>query len=482
MSWLYERQRFTSEKNGTIVCTRELGRWSVIVEGYVESAPYMRHLWCRALQRVPKEACIKKILILGFGAGGNIVQLHRRYPGCQITAIEWDPVMIKIADQLKMYPREWHPQILLDDVEQAVKTLQEKFDLILFDIYTANRILPSAGTSRFVSDTARLLEPDGYLLFNANVVTGPSVLESIGHDLCEHERWRYRWNTIALFRHFGRGMIGESLPSSYTPYRSVQTYLARDGAGQKNRWVIGDEPQRGVRWKHGPLWFEAYHGDRDPIIKPFLHWRMIIWQPFVRLDQPKGWHRSWVQMNPHLTGFAEIKHPDAYWKSWTDHAQRHRKRWLKQTDFTLEEVDLEIFISAYKHSPKLLLLKRDFIHLLKKKKRAHGDLLHLFVARERLTNQIVAGLAVLDIPEAQQSIHITAFFLPCVKHTSVNVGLMDHWFQDAIKKDLRFLDFDLFWAPGDPREWKGFSKFKSQFGTQFVRYPNPLVKFVKKNR
>src|SRR5690348_7649727 len=118
MSWLHERHIFHSEKNGEITCVRSFGRWSVIVQGYGESAPYMVGLWNHFLKKVPGAA--QRILVLGFGAGGNVKQLHRRFPNATITAIEWDPVMVEIAERFHMYPSKWKPQILIGDASSVL--------------------------------------------------------------------------------------------------------------------------------------------------------------------------------------------------------------------------------------------------------------------------------------------------------------------------------------------------------------------------
>ena len=91
----------------------------------------------------------------------------------------------------------------------------------------------------------------------------------------------------------------------------------------------------------------------------------------------------------------------------------------------------------------------------------------------------IAGLAVLDIPEAKMAVHIIAFYTKAARHSPVNYGLIDHWFQDAIKKGWTYVDFDVFRGPHEPRAWEGFSRFKSQFGTRFILYPNPLFRWVK---
>ncbi len=136
------------------------------------------------------------------------------------------------------------------------------------------------------------------------------------------------------------------------------------------------------------------------------------------------------------------------------------------------------FAAAYRKVKKLGWLTEWFITLVKEKMKLHGTRLHLFGAREKSTGDILAGLAVLDIPENRSSVHMIAFVHPRAMATSVSVGLIDCWFQHALKQGIAYLDFDLFWAPGDPRAWKGFSRFKSQFGTRFIHYPHPFLRIV----
>jgi hypothetical protein len=56
---------------------------------------------------------------------------------------------------------------------------------------------------------------------------------------------------------------------------------------------------------------------------------------------------------------------------------------------------------------------------------------------------------------------------------------MDEWVQHGVRTGLKYLDFDCFYYKGDPKDWRGFSKFKSQFGIHFIVYPNPLMRFVR---
>jgi spermidine synthase len=197
MSWLYERHILHSEKNGEITCIRSFGRWSVLVRGYTESAPYMVRLWNHFLKKIP--GTVQSVLILGFGAGGNVKQLHKCFPRAAITAIEWDPVMVEIAERVHVYPSKWRPQILIGDASRILPTMTETFDLILFDLYIGNEIM-GIRDPQFSRELARLLSPNGWLLVNAS--TAPEVFKIVQTEFALQESWIYRYNHLAIFRRY----------------------------------------------------------------------------------------------------------------------------------------------------------------------------------------------------------------------------------------------------------------------------------------
>lgn len=197
MSWFFENLRFESEKNGRIDCHRRLGVWEVFVGGYGETAPYLKNMWQQAFERLPKQAIIKNILIIGFGAGGNIRQLHDRFPECTITAIEWDPVMVEIADRIKLFPADWRPTIIVDDASVAVHALNLRFDLILFDAYSGNNVMNEVRDGYFFERVRQLLEPTGFFLYNWS--SQSDVIAIIKQYLYLFGDWQHYYNRIALF-------------------------------------------------------------------------------------------------------------------------------------------------------------------------------------------------------------------------------------------------------------------------------------------
>ncbi len=479
MSWFYELRKIPSVKNGVIVCQRLFGRWKVFVNGYDQTSPYMQQMWRHALRKVPKTIHVKQILVLGLGAGGVIRDLHRRFHGCQVTVVEWDPEMVKLSEKLHLFSTDQRPRGLYGDVEEVLPAIRESFDLILFDLYNGFRPALYGLQDAFPKQIARLLKPQGVFLLNA--FSTQALLSVADQELSRHKTWQFRYNTVALYRQFGQGHVGDALPNGCQNFRSTAAYWNRERTVNKIAEMVGDERCPGLRWHYGPVWFESYTTDQEPRLEPHQASRIVIWQPVTRLDVPKGWRRSWLQMNARCTGFAMLEEgkTEEYWKGWSSHAQRHRRRWLRDEHYTTEEVAFDLFLAAYKTVPKLPMIKDAFIELLSRKQKAHGNLNHYFAVREKKTGEIVAGLATLDLPEARQSVHLLAFIQPCAESTSASTGLIDCWFQDAIKRGITFLDFDLFYVFGEPFSWRGFTRFKGQFGIWFVRYPNPLVRWVR---
>ena len=281
---------------------------------------------------------------------------------------------------------------------------------------------------------------------------------------------------MAAFRRFGSGTLGDTLPSGFLPYRAIPAFIQRDFREMARVAVNG---VTGTAWKHGPLNFEGYLGDVEPDVPRSGVRRLVLWQPLTRSDRPKGWFRIPVQPNATITGVAEIKQPEAYWEHWSEHARRHRNKFLKDDRFEVIDLPYEQYEQIYTRLPRAMGITGLLTRITARKVERHGTLVEFFGVREKETGTIAGGFATFDIPEAKISVHLASFILPDYRQTSVGVGMVDAWFKRSIAKGIRFNDFDLFHAPGDPTSWHGFSQFKSQFVTHFVKYPKPLARFGK---
>ena len=243
---------------------------------------------------------------------------------------------------------------------------------------------------------------------------------------------------------------------------------------------------RGARWHYGPLWFEQFTGDTEP---PLLEGpaRFLIWQRIVRQDVPPNWHRGWEQVDLRKTGFAEITKPARYFEQWTPHARYYRARFLKDTRYRLTETDISTFMANYEKTSRPSWLTRLVTKRVRRRKEIFGENVHFFIAQRNDVEEPAsqqggpaAGLAVLDLPEISQSIHLTSFIKPFAREDAVGIGLIDHWFSQCAAKGIRFLNFGIFYTAGDPKSWQGFSRFKNQFGIRYIRYPKLLWRIVGK--
>ncbi|MEO5927485.1 MAG: hypothetical protein ABIO72_02165 [Patescibacteria group bacterium] len=476
--WLHRFRTGTydSEKNGSLQLKRSFGRPVVTVNAYFQTGPYIDTMWRKALRTIPKHATIKRVLLLGYGAGGANHLICKRFPSARITAVEWDPEMVNLAKQLKLHAPNELAELRIGDAAVVITQISGTFDLILFDLYRGSEPSPLIEDPVFLSRIQTLLGPDGYFL--ANVFKKPAAMETVATFFSWRKRWRYKYNHLGLFRTFGCGGQGDPIPPDFLPYHAVPALVAREVLTHPGQLFLQGEGFAGRRWRSGPLRFEMYYGDTEPTLEYGRGRRIVFWQTLSRMDIPSGWHRPIYMPNFRKTGYAPVQTSGDYWRQWTAHAQRHRKRWLAAPDAEITETDLETFAAAYRHGTVSRMLKGLFVWMLRRKAEAHGKLMHYWLATAP-DGKAIAGLVVLDIPEARTSVHLIAFYTKEAKHSSVNYGLIDHWFQDAIQKGWRYLDFDVFRGPTDPRDWEGFSRFKRQFGTRFILYPNALVRIVK---
>ncbi|MBI2551645.1 class I SAM-dependent methyltransferase [Candidatus Uhrbacteria bacterium] len=477
MSWFHEIRTYPSQLNGLITCRRLLGEWSVLVNGHHESSWYIRDLWKQSLNRVPKCAGVKRILMLGLGTGSSITTLQRRFPGGRIEAIEWDPVMVQLVQELHTGAKTNALKILVGDATAIVPTLKDPYDLVLFDLYCGSSTPATAKTDSFFRFLRPLLARDGYLLLNAYRQT--DLIETARLFFSHQSSWTVGVNLVASFRPFGAGTVGDPLPDGYAPFRSRFEFLTRDCRNDKQKELIGSSALPGVRRRVHGFISDRFIGDTEPVIDPAGPKRLVIWQPIRRTDTPRGWWRSPIQMNTGLSGFVDVRGSSDPTHAWSSHARRHLKQWrTRQKEWEEKPASLEVFIDAYRRCQMREAVKDLHIGILKKKATAHGSLLHLTLLQRRATGAIDAGFASLDIPELFQSIHMLSFIKDHAKKDPVGVGLVSLWFEETKQSGIRFLDFDLFRGPTDPKEWEGFSRFKAQFGVTFLRYPNPFIRLA----
>lgn len=283
-----------------------------------------------------------------------------------------------------------------------------------------------------------------------------------------------------LERLYGAAVVATAagpLPDGYVPYRACREYFAREATVLQGTTPVSSGAAWGVAWRHGPLRFEKFMTDAEPVRNDTGRLRLTIWQRLTRRDVPRGWWRAPEDMGLRMTGFSEIA-DDRYARHWTSHARRHAARWAKLVSEGRREIvtlDIETYLKEYAKADQDAFMKIVYPKVVREKAAAHRDRMR-FLGSRRPGGEIDAGLAYLHVPEVATSMHVAAFVGGAAKEDAAGTGLVARWFEDCHADGMRFLDFGFFWAPGDPRDWKGFSRFKSQFGTRLLRYPRPLMR------
>src|SRR3989338_5274497 len=199
MNWFFEENNRRSKKNGKIRVLRQLGDWYVSVDNIGQTSPYLRAMWSEAFKKLKKlnPARVQKVLMLGLGAGGEIKTIYKNFPEISLTVVEYDPEMIRLAEELNLHRPYPLPSIILGDAAQIVPTLEETFDLIIYDLFLGAAASPLITEKSFMKSLHERLNLNGSLLVNAykNVAYLDQPVPYFEHE----KKWVFRLNTLGLF-------------------------------------------------------------------------------------------------------------------------------------------------------------------------------------------------------------------------------------------------------------------------------------------
>lgn len=119
--------------------------------------------------------------ILGLGGGSLLSALHHLLPVCQLHAIELRPEVVAVAREFFALPKAANIAITIADARRILPELPAgKTDLILTDLYDAQRMSPAQAQRRFIDQCAEALSPEGWLAINYHHLppeNGPLFME-----------------------------------------------------------------------------------------------------------------------------------------------------------------------------------------------------------------------------------------------------------------------------------------------------------------
>lgn len=158
-----------SDYNGVLEISTYKGR--KVLDGQNVNLSYgsVHKIWKDALKKVELKDS-ESILLLGLG-GGSIVSLllnDFKFKG-HITAVELDPVIIRIADKEFGIRKNRKLNIICDDAFKAVKNIKQKFDLVLVDLFIEDKIAADVLSATFWNHVYRNLTKEGSMILNLSV-------------------------------------------------------------------------------------------------------------------------------------------------------------------------------------------------------------------------------------------------------------------------------------------------------------------------
>jgi spermidine synthase len=110
---------------------------------------------------------IDEVLILGLGLGSIPFILEKKHhKNYHYTAIEWDEEVANLALKYALPRLKSSIDVVTADAEIFVEVCEEKFDLLIVDIFEDELVPPQFETDYFLEDCVELLNPKGVLLFN----------------------------------------------------------------------------------------------------------------------------------------------------------------------------------------------------------------------------------------------------------------------------------------------------------------------------
>jgi len=182
-----------SKFNGWITVTKSGTVW---VDGIKQTSERYDELWADAFvhANLLKECDVTKVLMLGLAGGGALKAIYEAYPGSHVTAVEIDPVMVEIAQELQLQKPHPFPAVIVGDAKEVLQTLPEMFDVILIDIFKG--IVPSLhiDDDTFWQLVSAHLNQGGVAVLNVAIET--TRLYTAEKHFRQFGAWQYDTNTF----------------------------------------------------------------------------------------------------------------------------------------------------------------------------------------------------------------------------------------------------------------------------------------------
>ncbi|MBG44061.1 MAG: spermine synthase [Aequorivita sp.] len=181
-------RRFSSTINGTLEITYVNGKKVLDTENANYSYGSLQKILEIGLTKIDLNT-VENILLLGMGGGSIIQSLRETFDYHKnITAVEIDPEIIRLAKEEFGISASKNLQITEDDAFHYVKTCREKFQLIIIDLFIDTEVPHIFYGTEFCKNVSKILCKSGWLIFNIGVnlknesETAEKIISNFGSD------------------------------------------------------------------------------------------------------------------------------------------------------------------------------------------------------------------------------------------------------------------------------------------------------------
>lgn len=170
------------------------------------------HEYNRAMMLAAAFHLPTRVTVLGLGGGVLASAFHYLNPECTVHVVELRQIVVDVAREFFSLPQTERMQVTVADARDALeKQADASSDMILADLYTANRMSPAQGQRVFMDNCARVLSTDGWLVLNYHRPPVPN------------DAWFRQ-----LKKHFSVLLVFRSKTNNIVLYASNQPFEAMD--------------------------------------------------------------------------------------------------------------------------------------------------------------------------------------------------------------------------------------------------------------
>ncbi|WP_417530697.1 spermidine synthase [Marinobacter lipolyticus] len=132
------------------------------------------HEYNRAMMLPAAFAQPGHVTVLGLGGGVMVNAFHHLYPDCRIHAVELRQAVLDVALEFFGLPDSDRLAVTIADARNALAAVPDaSTDMILADLYNADRMSPAQAQRQFVDECSRALSDRGWLVLNYHRTPDP---------------------------------------------------------------------------------------------------------------------------------------------------------------------------------------------------------------------------------------------------------------------------------------------------------------------